>query len=75
MPQPAYSHLCCHNILFITRISGIDAVYFKFTSKCNVENVKRYLTIDRKSIFISDVKCILGQYAFRLIVIYDAIIM
>jgi len=36
--------------------------------------VKRYLTIDRNSTFISDVRCIFGQYAFRLSVIYDEII-
>ena len=36
--------------------------------------VKRYLRIERNSTSISGVKCILGQYAFRLSVIYDAII-
>jgi len=37
--------------------------------------VKRYLTIDRNSTFSIDVKCVFGQYAFRLSVIYDAIVM
>jgi len=37
--------------------------------------VKRYLTTDRNSTFISGVKCIFGQYTFRLSVINDTIIM